>query len=78
MKAIRQAIKDYDEGSGKAGRTYSDEEYEAVFDRISGFQLNADAVGIDIEHPDGKAANAYLNLYIPYTDFGCENLNIFR
>lgn len=78
MKAIRQAIKDYDEGSGKAGRTYSDEEYEAVFDRISGFQLNADAVGIDIGHPDGEAGNAYLNLYIPYTDFGCENLNIFR
>ncbi len=78
MKAIRRELKSYDEGRGKAGRTYSDGEYEAVFDRIDGFQLNIDSVSIDIEHPDREGGNAYLNLYIPYADFGCDNLKIFH
>jgi hypothetical protein len=78
MGAIRQAIKDFDEGQGKTGKTYSDAQYEEVFDRIGGIRLDSDSVNADIAHPEEEYSDFYLNLWIPYADFGCENMNIFR
>lgn len=66
------------DGPGAYEEKYSDEQYEKAYAGIDGFRLDTDAVSMYIEHPVlGDTAYA-LNLYIPYADFGCDNMTIFR
>lgn len=60
------------------GTKYGKEQYEELFERIYGFQLDTDAISIYIAHEMPGSQFNTLYVYIPYADFGCDNMNIFR
>lgn len=79
LAAIKKTVHEYD-GMQKdtPDVKYSEQQIEEIFGRINGFNLSVDSVNIPIVHPD-KGNQAYgLSVYIPYKDFGCENMTIFR
>lgn len=79
MEAVRKAIEDHDNSSGgPAEKTYSEAQYEEVFNQIDGFQLSTDSIEMNIILPDREFRAASLHLYISYEDLGCDNMNIFR
>jgi hypothetical protein len=79
MEAIRKAIKNYDGNyEGATGEQYSDQQYEDVYSQITGFNLAADTVEIPIIHPVKGNQTYGLSAYIPFKDFGCDNMIIFQ
>jgi len=74
LDAIRKTMVEY----GAASEKDAAEMDEAVVDRIEGFNLDIDAISMVVtyEAPEREIDSFYL--YIPYTDFGCDNMNIFR
>jgi Protein of unknown function (DUF3298). len=79
MAAIKKAVVDYDGNyADVSGKNYSDQQYEKVYSHISGFNLDSDAMTIPIDHPEKGSETYGLRVSIPYRDFGCENMTIFR
>jgi hypothetical protein len=78
LNAIGKTIAEYDAGCGTSAEKDSAAGYEALFERIYGFQLDADAISIYIAHEVQGSQFNTLYVYIPYADFGCDNMNIFR
>jgi len=79
IQAIKRAINEYDGTYEEAfDGKYSDRQIEDILGRIKGFNLATDAVIIPIVHPVKGNQTYGLSVYIPYKDFGCDNMNLFR
>jgi len=78
LDAIKRTIAEYDAGYGAALGKAAAAGDDALLDGIQGFLLDSDVISIFIAHemPEGQTGSLYLN--IPYADFGCDNMNIFR
>ncbi|HWQ80134.1 MAG TPA: hypothetical protein VN381_15000 [Anaerovoracaceae bacterium] len=73
MAAIRRTIALNDQNYN--GEPAKD---EAAYNQINGFELDTDSIGLYIDNPEPGDRTYPLHLNIPYTDFGCDNMTIFR
>jgi hypothetical protein len=76
-QAIRKSVKDAGYAQAPGGTALAEDYYTEAVNGIVGFNLQTDSLLITVEDPASPNGSGSINLYIPYKDIGCENLNIF-
>lgn len=76
-QAIRKAVRDGGYAQAPGGTALAEDYYAEAVDGIGGFNLQTDSLVISVEDPTSPNHSGRMNLYIPYKDIGCDNLNIF-
>lgn len=76
LESIKKTLSERDTNSGDINM-YDEEDIESMYNNIKGFNLITDDIYIPTAELQYEGSTYTMSLYIPYANFGCENMTIF-